>query len=138
MRRRLLDEIVAKKLLTAKAVYGFWPAASVGDDVALYSDETRQHEILRFHFLRQQWERKGQETFLSLADFIAPAESGRADYFGAFAVTTGLGCDELAAKFDKDHDDYNSIMTKVLADRLAEAFAEYLHRQARIDWGYGG
>ena len=135
--RRLLDEIVAKKLLTARGVYGFWPAASIGDDVALFTDDTRQHELTRFHFLRQQWERKGQTDFLSLADFIAPAESGRRDYLGAFAVTTGLGCDELARSFDKEHDDYNSIMTKALADRLAEAFAEYLHKQARIDWGFG-
>jgi 5-methyltetrahydrofolate--homocysteine methyltransferase len=135
--RRLLDEIVAKKLLTAKAVYGFWPAAAIGDDVALFTDESRQHELTRFHFLRQQWERKGQTDFLSLADFIAPAESSRRDYLGAFAVTTGLGCDELAKKFDQDHDDYNSIMTKALADRLAEAFAEFLHKQARNDWGYG-
>jgi 5-methyltetrahydrofolate--homocysteine methyltransferase len=135
--RRLLDEIVTKKLLTAKAVYGFWPAASIGDDVALYADEARQHEIARFHFLRQQWERKGQNSFFSLADFIAPAESNRADFLGAFAVTTGLGCDDLAATFEKDHDDYNSIMAKALADRLAEALAEYLHRHARIDWGYG-
>ena len=80
---------------------------------------------------------KGQTDFLSLADFIAPAECGRHDYLGAFAVTTGIGCDELARSFEKDHDDYNSIMTKALADRLAEAFAEYLHQQARIDWGYG-
>ena len=135
--RRLLDEIVAKKLLTARGVYGFWPAASIGDDIALYTDESRQHELTSFHFLRQQWERKGQTEFFSLADFIAPVESGRKDYLGAFAVTTGLGCDELAAQFEKDHDDYNSIMTKALADRLAEAFAEYLHKQARIDWGYG-
>ncbi len=135
--RRLLDEIVAKKLLTARGVYGFWPAASIGDDVALYTDDTRQHELTRFHFLRQQWERKGQTDFHSLADFIAPVECGRSDYLGAFAVTTGIGCDELAKKFDRDHDDYNSIMTKALADRLAEAFAEYLHEQARIDWGYG-
>ncbi|HZZ28389.1 MAG TPA: methionine synthase [Pirellulales bacterium] len=135
--RRLLDEIVAKKLLTARGVYGFWPAASLGDDVALYTDDSRQHELTRFHFLRQQWERKGQHDFLSLADFIAPAETGVRDYLGAFAVTTGLGCDELAKKFDRDHDDYNSIMTKALADRLAEAFAEYLHRQARTDWGFG-
>ncbi len=135
--RRLLDEIVAKKLLTAKAVYGFWPATAVGDDVAVFTDESRQHELTRFHFLRQQWERKGQTDFLSLADFVAPPESGRRDYLGAFAVTTGLGCDELAKKFDQDHDDYNSIMTKALADRLAEAFAEYLHQQARLDWGYG-
>jgi 5-methyltetrahydrofolate--homocysteine methyltransferase len=135
--RRLLDEIVAKKLLTARGVYGFWPAASLGDDVALFTDDTRQHELTRFHFLRQQWERKGQSDFLSLADYIAPAEFGIRDYLGAFAVTTGIGCDELAKKFDRDHDDYNSIMTKALADRLAEAFAEYLHRQARIDWRYG-
>jgi len=135
--RRLLDEIVAKKLLTACGVYGFWPAASLGDDVALFTDDTRQHELTRFHFLRQQWERKGQSDFLSLADYIAPAESGIRDYLGAFAVTTGIGCDELAKRFDREHDDYNSIMTKALADRLAEAFAEYLHRQARIDWGYG-
>ena len=136
--RRLLDEIVSKKLLTARGVYGFWPAASLGDDVTLFTDETRQHELTTFHFLRQQWERKGQTEFYSLADFIAPSESGRKDYLGAFAVTTGLGCDELAAHYQKDHDDYNSIMTKALADRLAEAFAEYLHKQARIDWGYGG
>jgi 5-methyltetrahydrofolate--homocysteine methyltransferase len=136
--QRLLEEIVSKKLLTAKAVYGFWPAASLGDDVALYTDETRQHELTRFHFLRHQWERVGQKDFVSLADFVAPTNSGRADYLGAFAVTAGLGCDELAKKFDQDHDDYNSIMTKALADRLAEAFAECLHQQARNDWGYGG
>ena len=88
--------------------------------------------------LRQQWERPGQQDFRSLADYIAPADSGRQDYLGAFAVTTGIGCDELANKFQNElHDDYLSIMTKALADRLAEAFAEYLHRQARLDWGYG-
>jgi 5-methyltetrahydrofolate--homocysteine methyltransferase len=135
--RGLLDQIVTKKLLTAKGVYGFWPAASLGDDVALFADESRRHELTRFHFLRQQWERKGQESFFSLADFIAPLESGRQDYLGAFAVTAGIGCDELAKKFEKDHDDYNSIMAKALADRLAEAFAEYLHQQARLDWSYG-
>src|SRR5262249_20907826 len=135
--RRLLDKIVNEKLLTARGVYGFWPAASLDGDVALYTDESRTNELTRFHFLRQQWERKGQTDFLSLADFIAPADSGRQDYLGAFAVTTGLGCDELAKQFDRDHDDYNSIMTKALADRLAEAFAEFLHRQGRTDWGYG-
>lgn len=88
--------------------------------------------------LRQQWERPGQQDFRSLADYIAPVDSGRQDYLGAFAVTTGIGCDELANKFQNElHDDYLSIMTKALADRLAEAFAEYLHRQARLDWGYG-
>ncbi|HEV3416503.1 MAG TPA: methionine synthase [Pirellulales bacterium] len=135
--RRLLDQIVREKLLTARGVYGFWPAAAFGDDIALYNDDDRATELTRFHTLRQQWERKGQSEFFALADFIAPIESGRRDYLGAFAVTAGIGCDELAHSFEADHDDYNSIMTKALADRLAEAFAEFLHRQARIDWGYG-
>jgi 5-methyltetrahydrofolate--homocysteine methyltransferase len=133
----LLDRIVAKKLLTARGVYGIWPAASEGDDILVYADESRSKELGRFHSLRQQWERKGQDSLTSLADFIAPIDSGRRDYVGAFAVTTGIGCDELAAKFDRDLDDYNSIMTKALADRLAEAFAEYLHTQVRrTHWGY--
>lgn len=134
--QKLLDEIIEQKLLTAKGVYGFWPANSIGDDIILYTDENRSEELTRFHMLRQQWERKGQNTFRSLADYVAPVDSGRADYLGAFAVTTGLGCDELVKKYDDDHDDYHSIMTKALADRLAEAFAEYLHLQARIEWGY--
>ncbi len=133
----LLDRITREKLLTARGVYGFWPAASDGDDVIVYADDSRSKEKCRFHALRQQWERKGQGAFYSLADFIAPVGCGRQDYLGAFAVTTGLGCDELAAKFDRELDDYNSIMTKALADRLAEAFAEYLHAQARRDWGFG-
>jgi 5-methyltetrahydrofolate--homocysteine methyltransferase len=87
--------------------------------------------------LRQQWEREGQTSFRSLADYVAPVETGLADYIGAFAVTAGIGVDALASHFDRDHDDYNSIMTKALADRLAEAFAESLHRCARRDWGYG-
>jgi 5-methyltetrahydrofolate--homocysteine methyltransferase len=135
--RRLLDRIIREKLLTARGAYGFWPAAAVGDDIALYADENRAAELTRFHTLRQQWERKGQSEFFALADFIAPIESGRRDYLGAFAVTAGIGCDELARSFEADHDDYNSIMVKALADRLAEAFAEFLHRQARIDWSYG-
>jgi 5-methyltetrahydrofolate--homocysteine methyltransferase len=135
--RRLLDRIIREKLLTARGVYGFWPAASTGDDIVLYTDESRSTELTRFHTLRQQWERKGQAAFYALADFIAPIESGRHDYLGAFAVTAGIGCDELAREFEADHDDYNSIMTKALADRLAEAFAEFLHKQARADWGYG-
>jgi len=133
----LLQHIIDKKLLRAHGVYGFWPAASSGDDILVYTDDSRNKELCRFHGLRQQWERKGQETFYSLADFVAPAESGRADYLGAFAVSTGAGCDALAAKFDAEHDDYNSIMVKALADRLAEAFAECLHARARRDWGYG-
>ncbi|HEY4232591.1 MAG TPA: methionine synthase, partial [Lacipirellulaceae bacterium] len=135
--QELLDRIIREKLLAANAVYGFWPAASCHDEIILYTDESRSGERCRFHALRQQWERKGQDVFYSLADFIAPVESGRKDYLGAFAVTAGLGCDELAARFDRDLDDYNSILTKALADRLAEAFAEYLHAQARREWGFG-
>ena len=134
---RLLDEIVAKKLLQARGVYGFWPAASVGDDVAVYDDESRAAERVRFHTLRQQWERKGTAAFYALADFVAPADSGRRDYLGAFAVTTGHGTDELVHRFEADHDDYQAIMAKALADRLAEAFAERLHELARREWGYG-
>ena len=133
----LLDQIIDEKLLRAQGVYGFWPANADGEDIVVYTDDSRSSEACRFHGLRQQWERKGQDTFYSLADFIAPVESGRKDFVGAFAVTTGLGCDELAAKFDAEHDDYNSILTKALADRLAEAFAECLHARARRDWGFG-
>ena len=133
----MLDEIVAGKLLQAKAVYGFWPAASQGDDVVVFADESRSSEIAKFSMLRQQWERKGQTDFRSLADYIAPKDSGREDFIGAFCVTTGLGCSELAAKYEAEHDDYKSIMIKALADRLAEAFAELLHKRARDQWGYG-
>ena len=135
--RKLLDEIIAGRWLRARAAYGFWPAASVGDDVVVYEDESRSRQLARFCTLRQQWQRKGQEHFLALADFIAPADSGRADYLGAFAVTAGHGADELVARFEAEHDDYRAILTKALADRLAEAFAERLHQLARRDWGYG-
>ena len=135
--QKLLQRIIDDKLLRAEGVYGFWPAASDGDDIVVFTDETRSGELARFHTLRQQWERKGTEHFYALADFIAPQESGREDYLGAFAVTTGLGTDELARKFEADHDDYNSILVKALSDRLAEAFAEWLHLQARREWGYG-
>jgi 5-methyltetrahydrofolate--homocysteine methyltransferase len=137
--RRLLDEIVEQKLLTARGVYGFWPASSDGDDILVQTTSTLsdQPSTLKFHMLRQQWERKGQNDFRSLADYIAPVDSGRTDYLGAFAVTAGVGCDELVARFDKDHDDYHSIMSKALADRLAEAFAEYLHSVVRQEWSYG-
>jgi len=135
--RQLLDEIIRGKLLQARGVYGFWPAASVGDDIVVFADESRKRELARFHTLRQQWQRVGQSQFAALADFVAPLDSGRQDYIGAFAVTTGQGVDQLVARFEREHDDYNSIMVKALADRLAEAFAEQLHRQARADWGYG-
>jgi 5-methyltetrahydrofolate--homocysteine methyltransferase len=133
--RTLLDRIVKEQLLEARGAYGFFPANAAGEDIVVWADEKRKAEQTRFHGLRQQWRRKGQQTFYSLADFVAPAP--HADYIGAFAVTAGLGCDELARQFDRDHDDYNSILTKALADRLAEAFAESLHAQARRDWGYG-
>lgn len=139
--RKLLDEIVEKKLLTAKGVFGFWPANSEGDDIIVWDREPgagdRGSEVCRFPMLRQQWERKGQKDFRALSDYIAPIDSGRTDYVGAFAVTAGIGCDDLVARFLKEHDDYQSIMAKALADRLAEAFAEQLHRIARVEWGYG-
>ncbi|MCY2989869.1 MAG: methionine synthase [Planctomycetota bacterium] len=135
--RQLLHDIVHHRWLTAKAVYGFWPAASDGDDIVVFTDERREQELTRLHTLRQQWERKGQDYFRALADYVAPRDAGRPDYVGAFVVTTGVGADELCTRFDAQHDDYNSIMVKALADRLAEAFAEYLHQQVRVDWGYG-
>jgi 5-methyltetrahydrofolate--homocysteine methyltransferase len=133
----LLDQIVRKRRLTAHAVYGFYPANSDGDDVVLYADDNRSKERCRLPMLRQQWEREGQTSFRSLADYVAPVGSGKADYLGAFAVTAGIGAEELVRRFEAEHDDYNAIMTKALADRLAEAFAELLHERARRDWGYG-
>ena len=135
--RRLLDEIIQKKLLTAKGVYGFFAAASVGDDIELYQDATRVQRVTTIHTLRQQSEKPQGQPNLALADYVAPHDSGRADHIGAFAVTAGIGLDELCRRFDKDHDDYNSIMAKALADRLAEAFAEFLHKRVRDEWGYG-
>jgi 5-methyltetrahydrofolate--homocysteine methyltransferase len=133
----LLDRIVRDRSLSAKAVYGFFPANAVGDDVVLYTDETRTAELGRVHTLRQQWERKGQDAFHALSDFVAPLESGRKDYLGVFACTAGHGCEELCRTFDAVHDDYSSIMVKALADRLAEAMAEWLHAKVRREWGFG-
>ncbi|MGQ0635812.1 MAG: methionine synthase [Planctomycetaceae bacterium] len=179
--RAMLDEIVAQKWLRANAVYGFWPANSVGDDIVVFgperhdapvrssANEDRESriddrnasrssildprtssahdgsgglhpplaELTRFHTLRQQWQRQGTEVFHALADFIAPLESGRTDYLGAFAVTAGLGIEPVLERFQKEHDDYRAILLKALADRLAEAFAEFLHEKARRDWGFG-
>jgi 5-methyltetrahydrofolate--homocysteine methyltransferase len=134
---RLLRKILDERLLTARAVYGFWPANSEGDDIVLYADETRTKELMRFNLLRQQEAHREGQPYLSLADYIAPVESGLRDYLGAFAVTAGLGAEELVKQYEKDHDDYNAIMVKALTDRLAEAYAEYLHQRARCDWGYG-
>lgn len=135
--QKMLARIINEKLISARGVYGFWPAASAGDDIVLYTDESRSHELCRFYMLRQQWQRQGQTYFRSLADYVAPQDSKRQDYLGAFAVSAGFGADELAKKFESMHDDMSAIMVKSLADRLAEAFAEKLHFQARIDWGYG-
>ncbi len=135
--RRLLDEIVQRRQLTAKGVYGFFPAASVGDDIELYQDGSRTTVLRTIHHLRQQSEKPTGQPNLSLADYVAPKDSGREDYVGGFAVTAGIGLDEICKRFDKDHDDYNSIMAKALADRLAEAFAEFLHARVRREWGYG-
>jgi 5-methyltetrahydrofolate--homocysteine methyltransferase len=118
-------------------VYGFWPANSEGDDIAVYTDDSRARELVRFPMLRQQEIIADAKPNRSLADFVAPRESGVPDYLGMFAVTAGIGADELAHRFEQERDDYNAIMVKALADRLAEAFAEYLHAQARKDWGYG-
>jgi 5-methyltetrahydrofolate--homocysteine methyltransferase len=135
--RELLSEIVDQKLFSAHAVYGFCPANSDGDDIVLYTDTTRKQELKRLHTLRQQKESQRGKPQLALADFIAPCDSGLLDYIGAFAVTAGHGTEELVERFERDLDQYNSIMAKALADRLAEAFAEYLHKRARAEWGYG-
>jgi 5-methyltetrahydrofolate--homocysteine methyltransferase len=133
--QKLLDRIRTEKLLTARGTFAFWPAKAIGDDVEIYTDETRSEPLATFHFLRQQMKKPAAQFNHCLADYIAP---DAIDYLGGFAVTAGIGADELAAKFAADHDDYNAILTKALADRLAEAFAEFLHREARIAWGFGG
>jgi 5-methyltetrahydrofolate--homocysteine methyltransferase len=133
----LLDRIVKEKLLTARGVYGFFAANAVGDDVELYTDGTREKVLTRVHFLRQQSDREGSEPCRCLADFIAPKETELADHLGAFAVTSGFGLKQLCERFRAEHDDYNAIMAEALADRLAEAFAECLHKRVREEWGYG-
>jgi 5-methyltetrahydrofolate--homocysteine methyltransferase len=133
----LLDAIIEKNLITARGVYGLFPANAVGDDVELYTDGTRGKVLERFHFLRQQSNREGSEPCRSLADFIAPKETGLRDYIGGFAVTSGICLKELRDRFRAENDDYNAIMAEALADRLAEAFAESLHKRVREEWGYG-
>lgn len=166
-----LRGLLGNKSIKARGVYGFWPANSDGDDIVLWTDETRMQELMRFPMLRQQWERVGQKDFRSLADYVAPKGGGHAlrdkssptsahtsspldfqkhpselvtrdddsyvDYIGGFAVTAGEGCDELAKSIEAAGDDYRAIMIKALADRCAEAFAEYLHAKVRREWGYG-
>jgi 5-methyltetrahydrofolate--homocysteine methyltransferase len=142
--RALLDRIIAEKRLHASGVYGFWPAVSENDDIIVYRDRDLSDELTRFNMLRQQEAIADGKASLSLADFIAPRTSltarsdVRSDYLGAFAVTAGLGADEFARTFERANDDYSAIMVKALADRLAEAFAAYLHAKARGESGIQG
>jgi 5-methyltetrahydrofolate--homocysteine methyltransferase len=134
---RMLDQMAEKKMVQANGVFSIWPSNSDGDDIVVFEDESRTKEIGRFYHLRQQEEKKGGSPNYCLSDFVAPIESGKADYFGGFAVTAGVGIEKWMKQFHDDHDDYNAIMLEALADRLAEAFAEVLHEKVRKQyWGY--
>jgi 5-methyltetrahydrofolate--homocysteine methyltransferase len=133
----LLDKMIANESITSRGVYGLFPANAVADDVELYADCKRQSVRERLHFLRQQANREGNEPCRSLSDFIAPKETALADYIGAFAVTSGIGLKEFCDRFRAENDDYNAIMAEAIADRLAEAFAECLHKRVRDEWGFG-
>jgi 5-methyltetrahydrofolate--homocysteine methyltransferase len=134
----MLKRIIEGRWLTASGVFGLFPAASVEcDDIEIYADEARERTLMTWHNLRQQNVKPGDNPNLCLADFIAPKGAGVADYIGAFAVTAGIGIEKRLAEFEQRHDDYSSIMLKALADRLAEALAELLHRRVRREfWGY--
>jgi 5-methyltetrahydrofolate--homocysteine methyltransferase len=134
---RMLDQMAEKKMVQANGVFSIWPSNADGDDIVIFEDETRTKEIGRFYHLRQQEAKKGGSPNYCLSDFVAPIESGKADYFGGFAVTAGVGIEKWMKQFHDDHDDYNAIMLEALADRLAEAFAEVLHEKVRKEyWGY--
>ncbi|MDQ2868795.1 MAG: methionine synthase [Verrucomicrobiota bacterium] len=133
--QKLLQQIMDENLLTARGAIAFWPANAIGDDVEIYMDESRARRLTTFHFLRQQMRKPPAQSNHSLSDYVAPR--GTRDYLGGFAVTAGIGADEVAKQFADAHDDYNAIMVKALADRLAEAFAEYAHQRARELWGFG-
>jgi len=135
--RDILGRIIKEKRITPRGVYGFWPANAVGDDIVVYKDDARRTKLATFSMLRQQETIADKRPNRSLADFVAPKESMAPDYIGAFAVTAGIGADELVKEYEAKGDDYSAIIVKALADRLAEAFAEHLHAQARKDWGYG-
>jgi 5-methyltetrahydrofolate--homocysteine methyltransferase len=135
--RVILDDIVQGEWSRAKAVYGFFPANSDGDDIVLWTDDNRDKELTRFLTLRQQQQKKAGGPYYALSDFVAPIDSGVADHIGAFCVTTGHGIEERVDRYRKANDDYSAIMIQALADRLAEAFAEYLHERARREWQYG-
>jgi 5-methyltetrahydrofolate--homocysteine methyltransferase len=132
----MLKKIVEGRWLAANGVVGLWPANAVGDDVELYADASRSRPLATLPMLRQQAPRTDGKPHLSLADFVAPRESCRADFLGAFAVTAGVGVDALCRRFEASHDDYSALLVKALADRLAEAFAEKLHQEARAVWGF--
>ncbi len=134
--QQMLEEISRNNLLAPKAVLGFWPAQSTGDDVLLFKDDTRSQLLTKLCFLRQQRERSDDEPYLSLADFVAPEDSSRKDWLGAFVVTAGAGVETLARRYEDEHDDYSAIMVKALGDRIAEALAEMMHKKARVNWGY--
>ncbi|MDA1093159.1 MAG: methionine synthase [Acidobacteria bacterium] len=133
----VLQRIVDERALSIRAVYGFWPASADGDDIVVFEPAGAASELIRFNMLRQQGEQPDRRPNRSLADYIAPQGNGVLDHLGAFAVTAGIGADALAAEYERDHDDYQAIMVKALADRLAEAAAEYLHAEARRQWGFG-
>jgi 5-methyltetrahydrofolate--homocysteine methyltransferase len=134
---KLIDQVIAEGSLKAAGVLGLFPANSVGDDIEIYADEQRNEVIHTLYNLRQQGQKRSGQFNYCISDFVAPKASGKADYVGGFAVTAGIGEDELAKHYQDQHDDYHAIMVKAIADRLAEAFAEYLHQQVRkVYWGY--
>jgi 5-methyltetrahydrofolate--homocysteine methyltransferase len=135
--KALLDRIVNEKWFEARAVIGFWPANAVGDDIVVYKDDTRKEKLATFHTLRQQMPKRDERANIALSDFVAPVATKVPDYLGGFVVTTGIGEDEKADEFKKKNDDYNAILVKALADRLAEAFAERMHQRVRKEfWAY--
>jgi 5-methyltetrahydrofolate--homocysteine methyltransferase len=134
--QELLKEIIDRRLLRARGVYAFWPAVTEGDDILVFKNEDRRELLMKLPMLRQQEQQPDERPNLSLADYIAPRGCGVPDYIGMFAVTGGLGADELARHYEADHDDYRAIMVKALADRFAEAFATMLHATARDEWGH--
>jgi 5-methyltetrahydrofolate--homocysteine methyltransferase len=135
--KKMIQDVIAKKLLTARAIIGFWPANSVGDDIEVYEDDSRKKVIATLHSLRQQAEKSDDKPFYAQADFIAPKESGIKDYIGAFAVTGGIETEVLAREFERKHDDYSAILIKAIGDRFAEALAERMHERVRKEfWGY--
>ena len=135
--QKILQQMIDEKRVSAKAAIGFWPANRRGDDIVLYTDETREKELTTLHHLRQQDDKAPGKPMMTLSDFVAPEGDGPVDYVGGFAVTTGIGAEEFSLEFKDRNDDYNAIMVKALADRLAEAFAEHLHERVRKEfWGY--